>query len=104
MTHHLACIVSVTGGLEGPCDCGDDFVEGYKHRGDVFKEKLIEAERQRDRLLIIAERACVLGLAAICTYGHRDEHGLTGLSKKHWDELTTLEAEAKAVNKSEGRI
>lgn len=45
----------------------------------------------------IARRACTLGLAALGTYGARDESGLTGLSLKHWRELTELSAAISAL-------
>lgn len=66
--HHLACIVSVTGGLEGPCDCGADSIERYKHRGDVFKEKLIEAEHQCDALAAenVKLRRALQGIIYFC--------------------------------------
>ena len=45
---------------------------------------------ENEVLMKLASRACTLGMAAIATYGRRDEKGLAGTSKKHWDELKEI--------------
>lgn len=43
------------------------------------------------RLRALTRESCAKGMAAIATYGRRDENGLTGLSRQHFRELGTLQ-------------
>lgn len=63
---------------------------------------LAEVSRLRGELEVTrrdAFNAAVLGLAAIATYGKRDEHGLCGLSKKNYEELGVFHSKYAAISK-----
>ena len=51
-----------------------------------------QVHRQLNAVLVNAREACEKGLAAIATYGRRDERGLVGLSKQHFDEISAIHA------------
>lgn len=52
---------------------------------------LVDQHDELKRIRAIAVEACAKGMAAIATYGRRDENGLAGLSKQHFRELGALQ-------------
>ena len=61
-----------------------------------------QTHRQLDAAIVDVKAACVYGLAAIGTYGRRDEQGLTGLSKQHFQEISAIHARSDAALSGEG--
>jgi hypothetical protein len=62
-----------------------------KIRIDELESRAAALQKELEVVRKDAKRAVVMALAAIGTYGRRDENGLAGLSRKHWDELVEIE-------------
>jgi hypothetical protein len=59
-------------------------------RAERAESALAAAKAEAEALREALNQACARGMAAIATYGRRDENGLAGVSKTHYQELAQL--------------